>query len=206
MGVRPTDHEIERTSPAGVGGRPRNADIDRHVLEVALRHLRHGGLPGLSVAAVAEEAGTTRAAVYRRWAGRTELAVAALGTIADGGLVPATGNPYDDLVAELERFRRFVTETDATALVAMTLLQGTDTGVRDQVRRQLIEPRRRRLRDCLAAGVASGALRGQADQETAEALLAGSWLACAACGEELGDDWARRTAAMVWSACGGVPG
>ena len=74
-----------------VGGRPRNTEIDRHVLEVALRHLRREGLAALSVAAVAEEAGTTRAAVYRRWAGRTELAVAALATIADRGPAPASG-------------------------------------------------------------------------------------------------------------------
>ncbi|MHC1563357.1 TetR/AcrR family transcriptional regulator [Actinomycetospora sp. C-140] len=206
MGVPPAEQDIERAASAGVGGRPRNAEIDRHVLEVALRHLRSAGLPGLSVAAVAEEAGTTRAAVYRRWTGRTELAVAALGTIADGGLAPATGDSYADLVAELERFRRFVAETDATALVAVALLQGTHARVREQVRHQLVEPRRRRLRDCLAAGVAAGALRAQADHATAEDLLAGSWLAHAACGEDLGDDWARRTAAMVWAACGGVPG
>ena len=52
----------------------------------------------------------------------------------------------------------------------------------------------------------SGALRAQADQATAEDLLTGSWLAHAARGEPLADDWAPRTAAMVWAACGGVPG
>lgn len=187
-------------------GRPRNTEIDRHVLEVALRHLRGAGLPGLSVAAVAEEAGTTRAAIYRRWAGRTELAVAALGTIAYSNAPPPTGDPFGDLVAELAQFRRFVVETDATALVAVALLDGTHPRVREQVRHQLVEPRRRRLRACLQAGVESGALRAQADHATAEDLLAGSWLAHALRGEPLAEDWARQTAAMVWAACGGIPG
>lgn len=228
-GVPPADQEIERapsTSPTramsrdgaggprrrggaeldGVRGRPRNTDIDRQVLEAALRHLRGGGLPGLSVAAVAEEAGTTRAAIYRRWAGRAELAVAALGTIAHGGAPPPTGDPFDDLVAELAQFRRFVVETEATALVAVALLEGTDPRVCEQVRQHLIEPCRRRLRACVQAGVESGALRAQADHATAEDLLAGSWLAHAVRGAPLADDWPRRTAAMVWAACGGVPG
>ena len=189
-----------------MGGRPRNAEIDRHVLEVALRHLSTVGLRGLSVAAVAEEAGTTRAAVYRRWADRTELAVAALGTVTHGAPPASSGDPFADLVGELARFRRFVVDTDATALVAVALVEGTDVRVCEEIRRRLVEPRRRRLRECLRAGVESGALRAQADQATAEDLLTGSWLAHAARGEPLADDWAVRTAAMVWAAYGGVPG
>jgi AcrR family transcriptional regulator len=189
-------------------GRPRNTEIDRHVLEVTLRHLRRGGLPGLSVAAVAEEAGTTRAAVYRRWAGRTELAVAALATIGHEDL-PAPAPPHDDpfaaLVAELEHLRRFVVDHDATALVAVALLEGTDARVGEQVRHQLLAPRRRRLRACLQAGVDAGALRARADLAMAEDLLTGSWLAHTARGEALDEDWARRTATMVWAACGGAP-
>jgi AcrR family transcriptional regulator len=195
-----------RTSPDGSSnGRPRNAEIDRHVLEVALRHLRAGGLPGLSVAAVAEEAGTTRAAVYRRWAGRTELALAALGTITHEPQPAPTADPFDDLVAELERFRRFVATHDATALVAVMLLEGTDGRVCEEVRAHILAPRHRRLRACLRAGVEAGALRAQADRGMAEDLLAASWLAHALRGEDLPDDWAHRTASMVWAACGGVP-
>lgn len=180
------------------------------MLDAVLRHLRQDGLPGLSVAAVAEEAGTTRAAVYRRWSGRTELAVAALATIRDGGRDggpgASSGDPFADLVAELARFRRFVVEHDATALVAAALVAGTDPRVREQIRHHLVEPWRERLRACLRAGVEAGDLRGHADHTTAEDLLTGSWLAHAARGETLAEDWAARTAAMVWAGCGGVPG
>jgi AcrR family transcriptional regulator len=201
----PASGRTRAPSDGASNGRPRNAEIDRHVLEVALRHLRAGGLPGLSVAAVAEEAGTTRAAVYRRWAGRTELALAALGTIAHDPEPAPTGDPFEDLVAELERFRHFVATHDATALVAVMLLEGTDGRVCEHVREQLLAPRHRRLRACLRAGIEAGAVRAQADRGTAEDLLAASWLAHALRGEDLPDDWAHRTASMVWAACGGVP-
>ncbi|MEJ2864070.1 TetR/AcrR family transcriptional regulator [Actinomycetospora flava] len=201
--VRPT---TSGDGAAHVGGRPRNTEIDRLVLEVVLRHLRRDGLPGLSVASVAEEAGTTRAAVYRRWSGRTELALAALATIRDGDPGPSSGDPFADLVAELARFRRFVVEHDATALVAAALVAGTDPRVREQIRHHLMEPWRGRLRACLRAGVEAGHLRGHADHTTAEDLLTGSWLAHAARGDTLAEDWAARTAAMVWAGCGGVPG
>ncbi|MEJ2885109.1 TetR/AcrR family transcriptional regulator [Actinomycetospora aeridis] len=194
---------------AHVGGRPRNAEIDRLVLEVTLRHLRSEGLPGLSVAAVAEEAGTTRAAVYRRWAGRIELAVAALSTIdpgTDGDGPRPSGDAFADLVAELARFRRFVVDHDATALVATAFVEGADPRVRDQIRHRLVDPCRARLRACLRAGIEAGDLRAHADHTTAEDLLTGSWLAHAARGETLAEDWAARTAAMVWAGCGGVPG
>ena len=190
---------------ATVAGRPRNAEIDRTVLAVALRHLRASGVQGLSVAAVAEDAGTTRAAVYRRWAGRTELAIAAIGTIGHDTPPAPSGDPFADLVAELARFRRFVLEADATSLAATALGDGTDPRVREQFRRHVVEPRHRRFRACLRAGVEAGALRGQADYAMAEDLLTGSWLAHAVRGEPITDDWARRTAAMVWTACGGVP-
>jgi AcrR family transcriptional regulator len=202
----PTLHHVAAGDGAAtVAGRPRNAEIDRTVLEVALRHLRTSGLQGLSVAAVAEEAGTTRAAVYRRWAGRTELAIAALGTIGHDTPAASTGDAYADLVAELARFRRFVVDADATALAATALVDGTDARVREQFRRQVVEPRHQRFRACLRAGVEAGALRGQADYAMAEDLLTGSWLAHALRGEPITEDWARRTAAMVWAACGGVP-
>jgi AcrR family transcriptional regulator len=201
----PAPTRTRASTDGATNGRPRNAEIDRHVLEVALRHLRRGGLPGLSVAAVAEEAGTTRAAVYRRWAGRTELALAALGTITHDPKEASTGEPFRDLVAELERFRVFLAAHDVTALVAVMLLEGTDVRVGQQVREQLLVPRHRRLRACLRAGIEVGALRAQADLGTAEDLLGGSWLAHALRGEDLPDHWAHRTASMVWTACGGVP-
>jgi len=50
-----------------VGGRPREARIERDVLAAARELLVEQGFAGLRVAAVAERAGTTKPALYRRW-------------------------------------------------------------------------------------------------------------------------------------------
>ena len=55
------------TTAAARTGRPRDGSIDRAVLESTLRALARDGYAGLSLRAVAEDAGTTRPALYRRW-------------------------------------------------------------------------------------------------------------------------------------------
>ena len=75
------------------------------MLATTLRHLARDGLAGLSIAAVAADAGTTRPAVYRRWSSKEALAVAAVAHLAETDPPPApTGEPFADLVAELEHF------------------------------------------------------------------------------------------------------
>ena len=45
------------------------------MLKAAARHLAAYGYEAMSVAAVAEEAGTTRQALYRRWTGKADLSI-----------------------------------------------------------------------------------------------------------------------------------
>ena len=63
---------------ASTRGRPRSAAIDEAVLAAARRRLAEHGYAGLSFAAVAEEAGTTRPAIYRRWPTKAALAESAM--------------------------------------------------------------------------------------------------------------------------------
>src|SRR2546430_17523958 len=70
------------TSPAS-HGRARDPSIDARVLKAAARHLAAYGYEAMSVAAVAEEAGTTRQALYRRWARQAELSAAGPGALSD---------------------------------------------------------------------------------------------------------------------------
>lgn len=60
-------------------GRPRNADVDAAILEAALDLLIERGVEAVSIEQVAQRAGVTRATVYRRFANKEELLVAAIG-------------------------------------------------------------------------------------------------------------------------------
>jgi AcrR family transcriptional regulator len=107
-------------------GRPRDPSIEGRVLEIALRHLAEHGYEGVSLAAVAEEAGTTRSALYRRWPGKAELATAAIASLSEAGTRGISEDPYGDLVAELAAFRRGVMRPDGLSLVGTMLQRGTD--------------------------------------------------------------------------------
>lgn len=84
-------------------GRPRRADIDRVALEHTLALLQEHGYDGLRMKDVAESAGIGLGALYRRWAGKKELVMAALRADVTQRETDDTGDPLADLVTALER-------------------------------------------------------------------------------------------------------
>ncbi|WP_186355804.1 TetR/AcrR family transcriptional regulator [Streptomonospora sp. PA3] len=67
---------MARTSRAP--GRPRSAEADAAILGAALDLIIDRGIEATSIEQVAQRAGVTRATVYRRYANRTELLIAAI--------------------------------------------------------------------------------------------------------------------------------
>jgi AcrR family transcriptional regulator len=197
---------IDRESEPAVGvGRARDPGIDSRVLEAAARQLAAFGYDGMSVAAVAEEAGTTRQAVYRRWPGKAELGAAAMAAFADLTTGLETSDPFGDLVAELTDFQRGVSRPGRLSLVGTMLQDGTDPGVRARYQAQVIAPRRRRLGLILERAQRLGLIPADADLEVALTMCTGPWYARALAGAEPPPNWPRRTATLVWRAVGGTP-
>lgn len=186
-------------------GRPRDAAIDEAVLEATLHQLARDGMAGLSFASVAAEAGTTRPAIYRRWKDKTALVVDAVAHLARVDPPATTGEPFTDLVGELEHFRHCITLAAALPLAGLMMGDGVEPSVREQYTREIVRPRRSRIRAHLDAAVARGELPADADLAVAGSFLTGSWYAFALSGTKPPDDWALRTAALVWRACGGTP-
>ncbi len=191
------------TPPRATAGRPRNATIDREVLDAALDELATKGYAAFSIASVAEAAGTTRPAVYRRWEDKTALVVDAVARLAETEPPVPTGDPYGDLVAELEDFAHCITEAGALPLAGLVLAQQVDSAVRDAYLERVVGPRRARIADVLQRGIAGGQLRRDADLEVAGTFLTGSWYAIHVAGGSVPVDWASRVAGLVWAACRG---
>lgn len=78
-------------------GRPRDARIDAAVLDAAAALLPEVGYADLTVAAIADRAGTSRPAVYRRWPGKAHLVHEAVFGDADTSAIDATGDLGQDL-------------------------------------------------------------------------------------------------------------
>jgi len=186
-------------------GRPRDADIDARVLEVTRRQLADGGYDGLSVAAVAAEAQTTRAALYRRWPSKADLATAAIADLSEAHLRPPTADPLADLARELDAFRRGVSRPHGLALVGAMLLEGVDRRLVARYRERVVEPRRARLREILERARAAGAFAPEvsaAEIDLAVSTLTGSWYGFAVAGQRPPRAWARRLAEHTWRALG----
>jgi len=93
------------TSGAARGGRKRDPSRDPVILRAALEELVEVGYDGMTLDAVAARAKASKATVYRRWATKEDLALAALAGIGrpfDAGGPPDTGSLRSDLRAVVD--------------------------------------------------------------------------------------------------------
>lgn len=159
-------------APSTHGGRPLDKALSTAIVEAALRVLAREGYGGFSMAAVAQEAGVHRPAIYRRWATKTDLAVAAIVRLKPAPTDRRSGDVRTDLIAYLVDANG---GSDKSQQLASRL--SGDVALHDElweaVRRQLVLPRRRLLADILRRGIAAGQLRADLDVELTVDLLFG---------------------------------
>jgi AcrR family transcriptional regulator len=183
--------------------RPRDAEIDEAVLDATIALLGELGYEAMSVSAVAEAAGTTRQAVYRRFPSKADLATAAIAALGGDAVPEPTDSPFEDLVAELRAFRIGVLRPNGVSLVGTMLQDGADPELVRLYRRRVVEPRRRRIRVVLERGVAAGDLVGDGDLDLAAAACTGSLYALVLAARRPRRDWPEATATLVWRGLGG---
>ena len=191
---------IEKTP--GCRGRRRDDTIDARVLGVTNRHLAERGFAGLSIAAIADEASTTRQALYRRWPTKERLVADAIRVSGNRAAICLTDDPRADLEHELALW----IETDADAGVAMAgtmLTRETPEDARDCFREHVLAPRRQRMTDILTHAQALAKIDAAADISGAVGIAIGAAYVAHLSGA-IGPDWPARTAALVWRAVGGT--
>lgn len=85
--------------------RRRGEALEHALLDAAWAELQAAGYAGLTMEAVADRAGTSRAVLYRRWHNRPELVLAVIRRHRPmlSGEIPDTGSLRDDVLALLRR-------------------------------------------------------------------------------------------------------
>ena len=184
-------------------GRKRDPNIDARILEVATRHLSDRGFEAVSLAAIAEEAGTTRQALYRRWPSKEALLGDVIRSGADNACAIAADDPRRALELELADFEQAMNRRGALSIVGTMLQESTPHEARECYRDNVLEPRQRRLRDILGRARESGQIDASADLDVAISFATGAWYARALAGDSAPADWAARTSALLWRAVGG---
>lgn len=90
-----------RSSP----GRPRDSKIDAAIVQATRDLLLETGYPALSLSAIAARAGTTTAAIYRRWSGKAQLVHEAILPDDILAMPSASGDIVADIRALVEATR-----------------------------------------------------------------------------------------------------
>ena len=155
-------------------GRPRDATVEARVLGATQDVLIEVGFDQLTIDAIAERCGMSRATIYRRWSDKTALVVAAASELLRSPPVPETGGLRTDL---LECGRAFVQggERSQRVLVALLTAIPHHPQLRESATDPLAAPYINLFRVVLRRAEAHGQLRDGADVE----LLAGTFSALA---------------------------
>lgn len=152
-----TIRTVMKSTPEPSRGRPRSASIDAAVLDAVRALLSETDYQKISIAAIAERAGTTRQAIYRRWSNKALIVLDAMFTETNSTEIPDLG----DLRAEL----RLITQSLANEFnnpVARATVSGllmdlrNDAQLHTRVREALLEPEHARVQAIFERAIERG--------------------------------------------------
>ena len=113
-------------------GRPRDPGYDKTILDAALEILTEKGYAGLTIDGVAARTGVGRPTIYRRWASKPELVIAALAQGIGLSPTPDTGVLRDDLLAFARDQVRMMNAPESRRVTAGLVADGA--GIRGRKR------------------------------------------------------------------------
>lgn len=155
-------------------GRPRSKKARIAILKSARELLQEGGLAAVTMEAIAERAGVGKPTIYRTWANRYEVAMAAL---VDAAPVASTSapkaSPLDALRHQLRQIAALFDSALGRGVATILTAADAESEVARAFRDRFITARRDEGRVLLAAAVLMGDLRGEFDPEVALDLIYG---------------------------------
>jgi AcrR family transcriptional regulator len=180
-------------------GRPRDPRIDAAILTATADLLVHIGYSNLTLAAVAERAGTTKTALYRRWSSKAELVHEAAFPVAPSALVGPVGDIAADVRAMIAAARDvFTTPVVRAALPGLVADMSADSELNARVMSRFVDlftAVRVRLRE----GVDRGEVHRDVDPDRLIELIGGATLLRLLLrpDEQLDDAWVDQTTAIL---------
>lgn len=174
-------------------GRPRSEQADQAILAAALDLFAEFGPEALCIEQVAAKAGVGKATIYRRWPGKEDMLVDALGGLGTQLPVAQGKSVRADLIALLGAICREAEDPRRARLFA--LLQGEGARYPRLMATYIetvVRPRLDVVRSVLRRGVATGELREDTDIDAATFLLNGAALASMYGAEHTDAKYARR--------------
>ncbi len=180
------DSSIVRLRP----GRPRLDETNDRILQTAMTVIREVGVARMSLDEVAARAGVSKPTIYRRWSGKTDLAVAAIVEACRPEGPPASGRPLHDIVELLSYFRTHF-EAKIQLPTLGSLLQESNqtpdllTAFRDSAIRRF----RTHFVELVEGARREGLMRDDGSVAITVEMLIGAYYARAIVGDSFTDSW-----------------
>ena len=165
-----------RSTPQLAQAAPRSEKAHEAILAAAADRLLARGLGAVSMDAVAEQAGVSKATIYRWWPTKETLALDALyhEWAAARPAARETGSLRRDLLSLLRPSVRLVGKRPYGRVIAALVAEAqADPAFAEQYRERFIEPRRAHARPILQRAIDRGELPSTTDIELALDLLYG---------------------------------
>ena len=157
-------------------GRPRSEKARKAILAATAELLLEHGLSAVSMDAVADGAGVSKATIYRWWPTKETLALDALYTkwAAAAPDPPDTGSLRGDLIAVLQPWARLVGGHPYARVIAALLAEArTDPVFAAEYQRRVVEPRRDQAREILFRAIERGEVPADIRTEVAIDMIYG---------------------------------
>lgn len=156
-------------------GRPRDPLADGRILRATSELILERGLDQMTVDDVAARAGVGKATVYRRWARKEDLAMAAMEELFSHTLpVPDTGDVRGDLAAAHAMLHGFLATEHGAAYLRTSIAESVRETRLSQLYRRVHASVEALLAEVLRRGVRSGELRADLDVVASVHLLGGA--------------------------------
>jgi AcrR family transcriptional regulator len=166
----------DASTPTPRRGRPRSEKVHEAILTAAVELLLTRGLGAVSMDAVAERAGVSKATIYRWWPTKETLALEALYHEWDTARLPQpdTGSLRSDLLSLLRPWIRRVRARPYGRVIAALITEAqTDPEFAEQYRARFVEPRREPVRAAFKRAIERGEIPADSNLEVALDLLYG---------------------------------
>ncbi len=157
-------------------GRPRSEKARRAILDAAAELLLLRGLDAVSMDAVAQRAGVSKATIYRWWPSKERLALDALLDWTDASApVRDTGSLREDVLALVRPWVREIRHRPFGPVIAALVNEAqSDPKFADAYRTHFVEPRRDAMRAVFARAAERGEVPADLDVEVALDLIYGA--------------------------------
>jgi AcrR family transcriptional regulator len=189
------------TAAVATGGRPRDTRIDDAVLRATTELLVEVGYLRLTVGAVAERAGTTKPAIYRRWPTKAQLVhEAAFPIEGRAEAVPAGADLRSDIKAVVTIGVKLLSRPAARAALAGLMAERAgDSTLQATIFGRSATGTWGWLHQRISGAIAAGEVRSDVTATAVLELIAGSTVVAAGIqpAEELGADWVEALVGIV---------